>query len=413
MKRVFPLTALFTLIVALCYGQSNLKNLVPKTSSGTEYAYAQSDWHYSLGDAERDCIQKIEGEISSIVSSLESGGKRVVGSTHYSIDSEEREVGDKVEYRCSSSSEINWVENNSLNKNKQKGIDLSDKMVVQNNPSFTILEDELLNRFKKKYKKSYTTMEFNNIVVLESNVSVKDKISSLPSSFSEEIYVSENPTNTQQTKNIKISVSTTEGERVTLDKSITTRNETQFGFGFTAKVFNANGSIKQSIEMKIGSSRETSRTINRTYTEEFSQKVEPYKTLIIKIKREVLTDLYKLGGYLVFDGEVKIIHKYKDVYACGPFGLDRCSRTKTSTQTLKLSQLLSLEERTLNLDGQVTISSSENTKTTTSYAITDLPSKDTDDELNKGKTLTFVNGQDFYIIKTLPANIKMIDVEKK
>src|SRR5690606_26962733 len=157
------------------------------------------------------------------------------------------------------------------------------------------------------------------------------------------------------------------------------------------------------------SSRETSRTVNRTYTEEFSQRVDPYKTLVIKIRREILTDLYKLDGYIVFDGEVKIVHKYKDVYACGPFGTSRCSRIKTSNETLKLSQLLTAAERTLQLNGKVTISSSENTKTTTSYAITDLPRSENADILNEGKSLIFIEGQDYKILERLPDNLEMIE----
>lgn len=81
-----------------------------RLDSGTESVSANSDWHYSLGEAENECRHRIDRRIRDTISRLESRGKRIVGSTSYSINSDERERNGVLEYRCSAQTDINWID---------------------------------------------------------------------------------------------------------------------------------------------------------------------------------------------------------------------------------------------------------------------------------------------------------------
>mgnify|MGYP001304163189 CR=1 FL=1 len=67
-----------------------------KSRSGTETVHAESNWHYSLGEAERECLREIDDAVRIAVSELESSGKRIIGNAHYPISSEERQVGEET-----------------------------------------------------------------------------------------------------------------------------------------------------------------------------------------------------------------------------------------------------------------------------------------------------------------------------
>lgn len=370
--------------------------MATKIKSGTETVYAESEWHYSLGDAERECIENIDREINDTVRDLESGGKRIIGSTHYSISSEEREENDETEYKCSANSDINWV----YNTEKAGSYKSNNKIDEQR---FIILEDELLARFIKNYGSSYHSIAIDKIVMLASDVKVGNKISSLPTTANEQIYVSRNCSSEEQAKNIKLSVSTTEGEKFTYDKSITTRNEASFGL--TYKIFSA--AFKQSWDMKIGSSQETSIIRNKTYQEDFQHKVKPSKELIIKIKREVLNDIYKLEGFILFDGVVKVTFYKKDCQDTG-FGRRNCKH-KYWDVYLNLSQHLTEEERKFVLDGQATISSSDNTRTTTYYSENAIDCTQEEVVATKNKLLKSSESNEYEILKSASSNLSFTE----
>ena len=238
---------------------------------------------------------------------------------------------------------------------------------------FVVLEAELHRRFKTKFRGSYDTIEpISEIVILMSDVKVGDKISSLPSSIAQETYTLNNNSDDTQTKRIVVKVKTEERETISFEKAITTGNENKFKLGFEIKGLRAESETTSTRQTSITNKTEATTTRTREYEEQFEQKIGPRKRLVITIKREVLTDIYALQGTIVFDGRIKVKHQTKDVYACGPLGTGRCSRWKNKDRVFNLSDILSVEERTLSLAGKATISSSANTKTETTYTATDL-----------------------------------------
>lgn len=331
-------------------------------SSGTEVVYAESNWYYSLGEAERDCIVRLDQKVFSTTQRLEREGKRTIGSTNYSIQSDERVWNDKIEYKCSGTTEINWVSIMENLKSSNKST-----FSFTQNPIIVVLEDEMLNRFKKKYTQGYHSMELKNIQILKSDIKVGKKVSSLPSTYNEENYILQNCTSQVQTKNVRLTVVTTEGENYLFNRSIMTRDSTTAGLSFNVSGFNPSISQVQSRDLTISSTRGAMISRNETYQEDFSQVVNPLKALIIKIRREIINEVFILEGPILFDAKVIVTDRWKDVYACGIFGTDRCSRWKEETKTFMLSQILSEEERTFQLDGNVSISSSKNTRTTSFY----------------------------------------------
>lgn len=377
--------------------------MTTKTASGTETVYAESNWHYSLGEAESECISEIESEIENTINELEQQGKRIVGSTHYSIETDERENNDAVEYKCSARSDINWVE---AEVTSNKRLFDSDKELSSR---FVVLEEELMSRFNREFPKpdKYNSMSIEKISIVEADVRVQQKISSLPNSVAEETYVLNNNTNNEQTKNVKLTLATVEGEKFAYNQTVTTQDVVKFGLSYETKGFKVDGSVSRTWTNQIGKSEERHITRTRTYQEDFEQKIGPMKSLIIRIKREILNEVYKLEGFILFDGEVNIKLRWKNIRSCGRFGTDRCSEWKEQNYIVKFSQYLSEEQRKIILDGQVTISSSENTRTTTEYSEMDLPTSDSNDLKNldmtdEGK----LEGHDYDILKKLPEGLK-------
>lgn len=379
--------------------------MTTKFKSGTETVYAESNWHYSLGEAENECIREIEREIEETIDELERQGKKVIGSTHYSLTTDEREDNDTIEYKCSARSDINWIE---VEISLNKGLFNSNKALSSR---FVVLEDELLARFASNFPRPdrYHSMSLSKISIVEADVRVQEKLSSLPNSMTEETYVLNNNTNNEQTKNVRLTLSTVEGERFTYTKNVTTQDEIKFGLSYEIKGLKADGSVRQTWTTQIGKSEERQITRTRTYQEDFQQKIGPMKSLIIRIKREILNEVYKLEGYILFDGDVNIKLRWKNMRSCGPFGTDRCAEWKEQDYTVKFSQFLSEEQRKITLDGQVTISSSENTRTTTEYSEVDLPTSNSIDLKSIDTTMEgMLEGQEYLLLKNLPEGIKFI-----
>jgi hypothetical protein len=76
--------------------------------SGTITVSAESDWKNTSPEAEEECRERINEKIDSATSKLESEGKEVKQINNDSMDVEEREIGSRKKYKCSTKSEIEW-----------------------------------------------------------------------------------------------------------------------------------------------------------------------------------------------------------------------------------------------------------------------------------------------------------------
>lgn len=362
-------------------------------NSGTENLFATSDWHKTQGEAEAQCLNEMDSLIESTISRLESEGKQVVGSVNYSLEFEEQEREDEIYFRCYTSTEVNWVYEDSNDKNL-----LSESFagIPKSTPSrFVVLEDELLNRFKRKFGAGYHSMELTSVSILASDVKIGNKISSIPDTFNNETYISKNCT--QQTRNFKnrLQVTTVEGEKFSFEKAITTRNEAKFGL--TYKV--ASAQFGMSRELKVTNRTEQSFQRTEMFEESFEREVSPMKELIVKIQRKVSTDVHKLEGNIIFDGNVRVTFSERkcDRVRIG-FSISWNCRNVHSSRNYLLSQVLNENERNIDINGQATISSSRNAETSVYYLEQDANCENIATNEDFGGNLTYDNRFEFNLL---------------
>lgn len=368
------------------------------TSSGTETVSAQSGWYDTVGEAEAALYDLLDDRADQVESRLESSGKRVIGHSRSSADCDEREPDSgSVTYSCSGSVDINWVSDDEVSANRsglaaglthkigQKGTFASDQSGTAPDAaadqSFpverVVIENYLLDQFKKKYGKNYDELTLDSIAVAYSDLTVGDVISQLPQSVSTETYEFSNGSSSEQSLSVNLGVTALEREKYNFRKQVVTgRKETytvkvsgEYKFGSIGSVgAEASAQTEKTRTVTLGSDSETERSVTRKFEENFTQKV-PAKTLMfVKVQREITNNVYALRGGVTFDGQVTVVRKWKDVYACGPFGTSRCSRTKSSSTPVQLSQILTDAQRTIDMSGEVLVSSAANTKTKMSWA---------------------------------------------
>lgn len=234
-------------------------------------------------------------------------------------------------------------------------------------PDFVELEEQLLKRARPKLKDA-TSIKIKKLNVVTSDVRIGELSSSLPSKMASDVRVLENRTSNEQMMDVSLSISTTEEETFTFTRGVKLNNELSVGIKYQVLDIGA----KRSWELKIDSGEVKRFSGNKTYVEKFTQRIGPNKALAVTITREIINAIYKLEGTITFDGVIERTRTVKDVYACGNFGMDRCSRNKTTSSDVKISDILSLKDRTFSLSGEASISSSTNTRTTTNFTETNL-----------------------------------------
>jgi hypothetical protein len=349
----------------------------------------------------------------------------MIGGTTESITCRERTQGGDIQHQCSTRSEVRWVEGGAVSAlvgGSSLGVDQSQaasqggtQPLSSGSPtggaSYTVLEDELMARFKAKHGPNYDSMALKGVSVIASDVRIGEKISSLPTSVSEENYVAKNDTSTAQTRHFVVSVSAVDRERYEFSKSVVSGTRLTGELSFEIKAgdltLGGSGTSERTRTLTLGNTRETTRETTRSYEENFDQTVQPRTVLFIKVQRESRNDIYKLEGGILFDGDVDVVHRWKDVYACGAFGTDRCHRWKERTDKYKLSQLLPAEQRRFELDGRVTVSSAANTSTVVTYAETPLSSLHTVQDTELPIVAPRLDpARDYYRVAAPPPNLR-------
>lgn len=363
--------------------------------TGTETIRSISSWTDTQGEAERMVLSDLEEKETRAIEDLQTRGRRVIGShTEAVICEEKTTTAETVQFRCQGQTEINWSDESSSVSSR-----LLQKSDILNNLSARLsdvrnrtsdvggedavaresitLEPDLLNKFKTRYTSPYSAMDLPSLSVVKSDVTVGEVIRTLPVTVNEEKYSFENNTNGTQRRKFKVNVSVNEGETFDFTKKVVTGSVSKYevklhgeykvaaGLGGGAS---ATGTWEKSRTVTIGNDHRISRTVTRSYEEEFEQEVPAMKAIFIKVQRESSSNVYGLTGSVVFDGDVNMRFDKKDVYPCGPGKTKRCKRTKSTYWTMKLSQLLTEAERTVDMSGRVTVSSAANSKTSIFWA---------------------------------------------
>lgn len=211
-------------------------------------------------------------------------------------------------------------------------------------------------------------MGLTDVSIERSDVRLGTKLNSLPVSISEQDYVARNATSQEQTRSFKINITVVDRESYTFARALVSRqtNSTTMGFNIYGVSASTTGGTERSLTLNCTTVNEITNT--RNYSEEFEQRVRPNTVMIIKVRRLSTNDVYSILGSLTIDGTVTVTTRHGDWYGCGPFNTDRCHRWRTRHTPYRLSSLLSAEQRTFDMGGRVTMSSSENTSTEISYA---------------------------------------------
>jgi hypothetical protein len=238
-----------------------------------------------------------------------------------------------------------------------------------------VLEDMLITRARSQVHLD-GSLEFSirDLAVQRSNARVGQRISSLPTSLAHQEWSIENATGFEQSKDFTIDLETTEETEVKLSRTVESSTElkAEVKFGDVG-----GASASRSWTVTLGQERNARHTDTRKYSEEFHQRVPAHTAIRIDISREILNEVYALSGPIVLNGTLVVVRTVKDTYACGPLGTGRCSRTKTQRFEYPLNQLLSEADRTIELSGQMTLSSSANTRTVTRFTEYPLPGGNT------------------------------------
>lgn len=420
MQRMSLLTIAFLALVNIypentTAAQSRSGHLI--SSSGTETVYCQSGWYPTEGLAEADCYNELDGKREEVIRSLSAEGKRPIGGGNGPLNCDERVSGELTEHQCSGASDVNWEQDYTSHAKRHTGAKSEKLSLSKAGPSlllgmesaplsFVVLDDELLKRFRAIFGNEDMTLV--SVSLLASDVSVGEKISSLPTTISEENYVAENRTDDPQTRHFRVSISTTEAERYAFTRTLVRGSNTSTTVGFNIQGVTGSSVSGLNRTLTIGSSTENNFSSTKSYEEQFEQNVNPRMAMFIKVRRETLNNTYKLQGAVLFEGVVRVTRRVKDVYACGVFNTDRCSRWKIRTVDYNLSQYLPEEQRKFDMDGVVTISSSVNTNTTITYAtkpISKLPSSSlTDVPLVGPKTI--IPEKDYQQIDMVPDHLE-------
>ncbi|WP_434034833.1 hypothetical protein [Cupriavidus sp. a3] len=413
MRTIYLAAALIGGTAALATATPVLGAPAALFSSGTQKIAATSDWFTSVGEAEGQLYDVLDAKTDEAEVSLAAAGRRVIGHSRGTADCEDRDTDDgSTKYRCSGEVEINWVDDAAKASTGQKaksplagslsaavaklgmvsagasaadGPSLTPLTKVQSLPRERIVvENYLLDQFRKKFRTDYNSMTLDSISVSQSDLVIGDVVTALPQSVNSEVYEFINGTNAQQTRTFNIGVTVVEREKFSFKKTVVTgRKETysikvdgSFKFGGIGMKSEGSASVEKSRTVTVGRETEEENTITRKFDESFTQNVPAQSLLFIKVQREVSNNVYSLNGGVTFDGQVTVGWRWKDVYACGIGKTDRCSRWKSRQEKVQLSQILTPAERTVDLSGEVMVSSTANTKTKISWAekpISDLP----------------------------------------
>jgi hypothetical protein len=400
--------------------------LAPNTArTGTETIYCTSGWMPQQGGAEADCNNTLANEESSLVTRLSSEGKRQIGGVTYPLDCTERDASGGVEFQCTGRREISWIQEvraeaglslvNHLSGRLTAGRDKSAIALFAEDPSLphksqkgiVDLDAELEKRFRARFGNNFHTMTLKNVAILASDVAIGSKISSLPTTISEENYVARNDTDSTQNRKFRITVTTREGERYSFERTLVRGSTQSTNLGFNVKGISGGVTTGLNRQLTIRNSSENSFEETRAYEEQFEQNVRPRTAMFIKVTRETSNDVYALTGSILFEAEIDVQYRWKDVYACGIFNTDRCSRWKTRIETHKLSQVVPEAERKFDMSGLVTISSSANSSTTISYAERPLSSlsETLKDEIAPEKFNPVIPEKDYIQVTNVPAGL--------
>jgi hypothetical protein len=333
----------------------------PVSLSGTEIVRAESGWHDSPGDAEREASTALDAAVVRETDRLRAAGKRVIGGLTHSALVEERSEAGRSSFKCNMRRDLNWVEE------AQRVMGMVSGPVGPMSGEQVALEATLIGRAQ-----AHPTLAglhspvFTNPRITNSNVTLGDVIVSTPTSAVSEEFVFNNASDQQQTKTFTIRLSVTNGEVFVYNRGIVTTTEATANLKIDAIGVGASGRFTR--QVSISNSTTSSTTTVKDYTEQFTQTIPPRTSLRLRTTREIINQEYSLKGPVTFDGTITAYRTYKDVYGCGEFNTRRCSRMKTTAHPVTLSNLLSAQDRTLEVDGKLTIHSSENTRTTTTWS---------------------------------------------
>lgn len=365
----------------------------PMPGSGTENVIGESGWKARPGDAEREASSRLDAEVRRVTQQLYGQGRRVIGGVTYAVTFTERRMGGSAEYQARMRRQINWVSNapsrmallervrlaqaNTGNNKAMSPVVPGQEQVaaliapasgVPAGEEITYLEEELARRALAKpalagrYSPTFSAMK-----ITRAAVTVGDEVVTLPSAVVTDQFTIENHTDAAQTRHYQKTLRVTESEGYSFAKSVQSTDNVTATLSYSpANAAGFGGSIQGSKTWQMTIAKTTSHQLEQSkeFAESFDLVVDPHTALTNTITREVIRQSFSLRGPITFDGTITTLRTVKDVYACGPFGTKRCSRQKTTSYADKLSDILSPEERTVSVDGKVTLATAESTRST-------------------------------------------------
>lgn len=360
---------------------------------GVQRLSCQSNWQPTESQAERECLSSLQRDMSSARSRLRSQGRRVTNETHGPVNCEERTSNDRLQFRCRSSSEIDWIDA-ALDADTPRTAFMVPPLAVaamvaegsiaqpgeevQEPGPVIYIDDEMMSRFWAARGNRAGALE-GTLRVERADVSIGNLINSMPQSVEQNNYVTRNFTDQPQPRHFDIGLQVTNSEIFRLSRTLTTHSSSTLRAEVTWTPANgglggsAGGERTTTRTLEVGSATENSTSRVVTHNENFDLTVPPRTELYIKLERSVSNDEYELVGNITVDGTVAISHRRGDYHSCGPLGTRRCHRTWTEWERIRLSDVLSREARTIDLGGRAFIRSSANTTTLVTFSERPLP----------------------------------------
>lgn len=323
----------------------------PEENSGSELLEVESDWKETSGEAEAEAVDLINDLIDDATDELESDGKKVIGTYNYPIITEEKVENGETLHKASTKAEVNWVYGKQTNLAYLQENFAAVNNRIENN--YLIVEDELLKRFRKKFKGRYDRIGLAKLDFIDSDISVDfSDFVELPKSINVNTTRTKNCSEKEDVKNLEITIQEKFTEQIRLDRKITTKTEVKFNAGIKSKADDLGLSIKKNWEMDITKSTSEEYQKTETRKETFEYTTPPWSLLTVDAINGIKARKYKLKGTALFDATINLNYKTRHCKRVN-LGLKISwdCKTKWHPYAVKLSNVLNIEERLINVDG--------------------------------------------------------------
>ena len=336
--------------------------IIENVNSGSEVLEVESQWRTTSGEAENECKELINELINSAEEYLESQGKRVTSREHGSMSIEERQNNEEKEFKAETTTTINWIEDSISESGDQFEIysELSDTNY------YLIVEDELLKRFRNKFRGRYSRIGLGKVDFIDSNIEIDESdFIEMPKKIEVNSLTINNCSPNEDVIEREIVITEYKKQYIELTKKLTTKTNAGFNIGIkTPEGLSIGGDLSKDWTMETSRVASEEKFLKTTQNKRYKDIAPKFTKLIINHISGVNSRKYKLRGTALFDGVVHLSYKTR-----------KCNKVKLIFKiswdchdvwhpyTVKLSDILTLEERLIDVDGYlVSIDSKYETK---------------------------------------------------